>query len=144
MSFLVCLYHLHPCPIYTVHIHEWVQSLHLCHQNYMYMYMYMCIQNNGKSSTHVVDPLMIQWFFAEYNFSNNAFMIQICTMLCSWSNWFTLWLIEIVFLFLVSSHSLRYIPFGSIFGVFTYSIYGVYVACGYKTFPKHAAKYIWG
>ena len=53
-----------------------------------------------------------------------------------------LMIIDIIFLFLVSSYSLGYIPFGSIFGVFTYSIYGVYVASGYKTFPKHAAKYI--
>lgn len=48
------------------------------------------------------------------------------------------------FLFLVSSHSRRHIPFGSIFGVFTYSIHGVYVASGRKTFSKYATKYIWG
>ena len=82
---------------------------------------------------------------AEYNFSNNAFTIEQIYVYI-----YVVCLVKLIYsminrnniFILVSSHSLRYIPFGSISGVFTYSIYGVYVASGYKTFPKHAAKYI--
>ena len=133
----IILYQLHPCPIYTNGYNS------VCIDAIKVIQKLIMVKA-------VVDPFDDQkknLYLVLTELTTFQTTITPCTyvyisMPCAWSSWI-LYDIIILFLFLVSSHSLRYIPFGSIFGVFTDSIYGVYVASGCKTFPKHAAKYVW-